>query len=106
MNLKDFDGWTITRDGKIFDENNKEVRPYIDAYGKKYIKVNKVNKYIAVLVLQYFQNRRPKKGEAVKYRDNNPENCALDNLYIGYTENKYAQPIKKTKRYTQDQLYV
>lgn len=80
--MKNIKGYTINRDGTIIGKYGKELKPSIDNYGYKAVKVNGKAARVHTLVAQQYMNHTLTDGYCIDHIDSNKLNNSLDNLRI------------------------
>lgn len=100
-NINGFEGkYQISNTGKArsMNYNNthtvKELKPKINKQGFLEVKLSIHNKtknfMLARLVIEHFTDFKLHKNIIILYKDNDPQNCSLDNLYYT-TRGKYQE---------------
>lgn len=86
MEEKNFKGYRVSEDGKIFGKKNKltTLKPYM-SHGKLALKIDRETHYLHRIVAEVFKLKgfkKDDKSQIVTFKDGDSFNCALDNLEV------------------------
>ena len=82
----DYKGYTFYRNGKIISPRGIEIQGYFFTYPYSHISIKydgSTKKYLkAKLMYELFSGEKVSRKYIVRFKDNDPRNCAYENLYL------------------------